>query len=173
MTNSITERVRTLRKDTLEIAEDSLDHDIRVYQGLSDVAVRLTDLIQQSEVTESLALVNQPGSIPPETPMTTRAERVGYESGPASQLTHSSRTIPIYARYGGVTYQAQLDTSRISGGGRGKCVYFEDQWMTTSGAAGRVTSNAVNGWLNFWRYNRDNGSEAPIAEIRDRQLRSD
>ena len=159
MTDNITERVRVLRQDTLEIARDSLDHDIRVYRLLSDVAVRLTDIIQQNGATESPVMVSQTASIAPETPTTTKDERV------------SSRTIPISARYKGVTYQAQLDASRISGAGRGKCVYFQGQWMTVSGAAGRLTSNAVNGWLNFWRYRRDSDVEAPIAEIRDRQLR--
>ena len=48
MTDSIIERIQRLRKDTLEIAKDSLDYDLRAYRVLSDVAVRLTDIIKQN-----------------------------------------------------------------------------------------------------------------------------
>ena len=174
MPDSITERIRRLRKDALEIAENSLDHhDVRVYRGLSDVAVRLTDLIQQSDITESPATVSQPTYTPPETTTLTESEGDSYESEAIGQPTHASQRITISARYGRVTHKALLDISRISGGGRGKCVWYKGEWMTTSGAAGRITGNAINGWQNFWRYKRDNGLEGPVSEIRDALLRSD
>ena len=172
MSLSITERVRRLRKDTLEIARDSLDHNIRVYRGLSDVAVQLTDVIKQSDITEASAAVIQPVSIPPETSPPTEPRGDEYESEAVDPPTPASERISISARYGGVTHKALLDTSRISDGGRGKCVWLRGEWMTASGAAGNITRSQVNGWQNFWRYKRNDGSEGSIAEIRDQQVQS-
>ena len=157
----LTERIQRLRQDTLDIARDSLDHDIRAYRVLSHVAVRLTDIIQQNGTSESP--VSADGLVPksPDAAVTALNERI------------SSSTIPIYARYRGVTHHAKLDPSRISSTGRGDCVLFEGQWMSVSGSVREITSTSVNGWVQFWRYRRDNGVEAQIDEIRKRQLRSD
>ena len=152
MTDNITERIRRLRKDTMEIAQDSLDHDLRAYHVLTDVAIRLTDIIKQSGVTESTVIKGRPSSLASEADAITGDESV------------SSRTTVIYARYKGVYYQAQLDSYRISIGVE-ECVYYEGDWRTASGAAMRVARSNVNGW-NFWRYKRDNGSEGRIAELK-------
>ena len=158
MNNTIVERVMQLRKDALQIAQDSLDHDIRVYRVLSDVAVRLTDIVQQNDTSELQMSGSQSASTVSKTPIIA-------DKG-------SSRTIQIHGEHKGISYHALLDPSRISSSRRGRCVYFEGLWMTASAAAGRVTSTSVNGWKQFWRYNRDNGVEAPIHEIRELQLSS-
>ena len=154
MTDSIIERIQRLRKDTLEIAKDSLDYDLRAYRVLSDVAVRLTDIIKQNSTTESVTAVSQPNPIAYEPSKTIMHERV------------SPGTIGIKAKYKGVTYQALLDPSRINSGLE-ECIYFEGDWRTASGSAMRVATSNVNGW-NFWRYKRDDGSEGRLSEIRSR-----
>ena len=158
MNENIVERVLQLRKDALQIAQDSLDHDIRVYRVLSDVAVRLTEIVQQNGTSELQLSRDQSLSA-------VSATRIIADEG-------SSWTIPIHGKHKGVSYHAQIDPSRISSTGQGRCVFFEGQWMTVSAAAGKVTSTSVNGWKQFWRYNRDNGVEAPIDEIRKLQLGS-
>ena len=168
--DSIVKRIRELREQTLETAAESLRaNDERIYRGLSDVAVRLTALIPSTDVDSHATTVKRPA---PVSTLTIReGDKSEYES--MNQPVSASPTIPIFARRGGVTYEAELDTSRISSGGRGACVRYESQWMTTSKAAGRITGNAVNGWQNFWRYERSDGSNGPIQELRDRQQRSE
>ena len=175
MIGTVTERVRKLRDDALDIARDSLDHDIRVFKGLSDVAVQLTDLIRQSSITEPAIAVGRPASTPPETSPLTESMGGEYGFELVDQSTSAPERIPISAKYRGVTHKALLDTSRISddGRGKGKCVWFRSEWMTASGSARSITHNAVNGWNNFWRYKRDDDSEGPIAEIRDQQMQPD
>ena len=152
MSESMKERILQLRMDALDIARESLDHDVRIYRGLSDVAVRLTDIIQQNGATESPTMMGAPDHI---------------VTGNGATIEDDSallQTIPIYRKYRGVRYQAQLDPSRIKNG-REDCIYFEGEWRTPSGSAMRFTRSNTNGWT-FWRYKRDNGEEAPIHEIR-------
>ena len=129
-------RFRGLRQDALDLASEYLDHDIRAYHALSDVAVRLTDFIQENGSTPSIVTDSRP-----------------------------TRLVKIYATCKGVPYEAQLDTSRISDTGRGDCVLFDGQYMSASAAAMKIASSQVNGW-EFWRYERDNGTEGRIKELR-------
>ena len=150
---NLTDRIRRLRQDALVLASECLDNDIRAYHALSDVAVRLTEVIQENSGTPSIVTDSRSTSVALKT-----AKSFGNEAD-------SLRTIPIHAIYKGVTYKAQLDTSRIGGTGRGDCVLFDGQYMSPSAAAMNVASGQVNGWL-FWRYRRDNGVEARIKELR-------
>ncbi len=77
--------------------------------------------------------------------------------------------VPIFARYEGGLYEATLDRSRITESGRGSCVWFMDQWMSTSRAAETIGGVPANGWI-FWQYARPDGSEGTISEIRDKVL---
>ena len=76
----------------------------------------------------------------------------------------SSEMLPIFARYKGQRYDAQIDVSRINGG-RGSCVLMDGEWWTASGSAVHITHTAVNGWLHFWKYSKG-GVIAPIHELR-------
>lgn len=167
--DSIVKRIRGLRDQTLETAAESLRaNDERRYRGLSDIAVRLTALIPVSDLPDDTVAADRPIPAPP----SVIQERV--ESEYESVLRPmSTSTTEIFAKRRGVTYKAELDTSRISSGGRGECVLYQGQWMTASGAAGEITGTAVNGWQNFWRFRRQDGSEGPIQELRDRQQRTD
>ena len=79
---------------------------------------------------------------------------------------------PIFKVYYGVRYEALLDHLRIrpEATGDGKCVQYDGDWYTASGAARMIVqsySKSVNGWKQFWRYTRSDGSCGPIEEIRD------
>ena len=166
----VVERIRELREQILETAAESLRlNDERMYRGLSEVAVRLTALIPPSEVVSQATAMNQP--TPALAPTPNESGEAEFDS--ESHLVSPPSNIRIFARRRGVTYEAELDTTRISGGGRGECVLYEGQWMTTSRAAGKITGTAVNGWQNFWRYERSDGSNGSIQELRDRQLHSE
>ncbi len=167
---NVIERIRDIREQILNVAAESLrENDERIYRGLSDVAVRITALIPPDNVVDRSADTNQSVPISHDvTPLVVRdSSDVEYETG--SESTPTSGTTPIFAIYRGRIYEAELDPRRISGGGRGECVLYEGRWMTTSGAARRITGTAVNGWQNFWRFRLD-GREFPIQEIRDRQF---
>lgn len=157
--DDIVRRIRDIREQILETAAESLRaNDERRYRELSDVAVRLTALIPSSDLPEDTVAVNR--LIPASAPTIHERVESEYES------------VEIFARHGRTPYTAELDPSRISAGGRGRCVLFEGQWMTTSGAAGSITGTAVNGW-KFWSYLRSDKSKGPIQELRDRQRRSE
>ena len=167
--NSVVEQIREIREQVLKVAAESLNvNDENTYRGLSDVALKLTSLIpldngaNVGSATEQLAPASH--GVPVAVPE--RSETI-YEA-----VSHRGEITPIFGVYGGRRHRAELDTTRISGGGRGKCVLYEGDWMTTSGAAGLITGGSVNGW-RFWQYRRANGSEGPIQEIRDRYLQSD
>ncbi len=171
--NRLTKRIQDLREQVLDTAADCLRaSDERRYRGLSDVALRLTALIPQGDTVASRTAVSEGTSASHAVPLLDKSEDIRSGSEETSQTMPANNTTPIFARRGRVTYEAELDPSRISGGGRGPCVQYEGQWMTTSKAAGRITGTAVNGWQNFWKYTRDDQSEGPIQELRDRQLRS-
>ncbi len=154
--DGVTERIQRLQDDTLEIARDVLNDDIDTYKVLSDIAMQL-------------ARINQPNGTPE---LSGLNERTFIERNTTRDENVLPNTVPIFARYGAKTHHATLDTSRITRNGRGKCVDFEGRWMTVSAAAGEVTGTSVNGWRQFWLYNRHNGIEAPIDEIRVLQLGS-
>ena len=146
MTNDdITGHIEELQRQIMQVASDCVEARDGRARDLFDIALRLRELV--------------PG---PEAQASSLTEKMSATT---------SSTIQIFARYGGKTRKAELDTQRISSGGRGKCVLYQGQWMTTSGAAGEITGTAVNGWQNFWTYRRQDGSEGPIQELRDRRLR--
>ena len=74
-------------------------------------------------------------------------------------------TTRIFALHKGSSYDAELDEARMIDG-RGQCVTLDGQrWLSPSRAASEITHTEVNGW-KFWRYQRRNGTEAPIDELR-------
>ena len=171
MTNEgIEECIRDLRERVLETAAECLRlSDERRYRGLSEVAVRLTALIPP---TNDVSQPNTANQLSASSAVNTD-DRGRSDLEYAGQHVSTSPTLRIFTRRRGVIHEAVLDLSRISGGGRGECVLYGDQWMTTSRAAGKITGTAVNGWQNFWRYERSDGSTGPIQELRDQQLRSE
>ncbi len=168
MPSSIVERIQRLRADVLEIAKDSIDDNVRVFRGLSDVAVRLTDLIDNGELPVT---ATQPLSALAETRTPPLAEKARHESESVIQPPNSRQIIPIYHNYKGVIYEAELDVSLISPYQQTKCVWFRGELMRPSQAAMRISVSSANGWL-FWRY-RDNGRELSINAIREKIRRSD
>ena len=76
-----------------------------------------------------------------------------------------AQVVPIFVRYRGQRYDAELDRSRIIGD-RGQCVRFRDKWMAPSAAGTSIpTKNLVNGW-KFWKYLRSDGNVGMIDELR-------
>ena len=165
---NVVERIQDIRDEILDIAADRLRaHDEPMYSGLSEVAWRLTALIPpDGSVSDksasghlTVSTLNTDGSVASES-------RVMEED-----VYFDSDIIPIFASYGRDRQRAKLDPRRISSGGRGRCVLYEGEWMTTSRAAGNITGRATNGWT-FWTYERSDGAIRPIQEIRDRELRA-
>lgn len=74
--------------------------------------------------------------------------------------------IPIFSnpRNGNIV-EAELHLGRVRDG-RGACIQLDNKWLTTSGAAMSITGTNVNGWRNFWKYHRPDGSVGSIAELR-------
>ena len=163
--HSVVEQIQDIREKVLNTAAESLKaNDEDTYRGLSEVALRLTALIPLDNEVDVRSVSNQ---LAPASRSAIRESVSEYEA-----VSQQSNTTPISVVYGGRRHRAELDTTRISSGGRGKCVLYEGEWMTTSGAAGLVTGGSNNGW-RFWQYRRANGSEGPIQEVRDRYLQSD
>lgn len=131
-----------LKDQTWQVARESLDQgEPRIYRTLTEYAERLSRLI-------------------------TRFSESGTpESAQVTPIRGDSSMIPIFARYKENRYEAQLDVARIDQG-RGKCVQLEGQWRTASGSANHITNTSVNGWRNFWRYTRNDGSIAPIEKLK-------
>ena len=171
--NSITERIGEVRNEALNLAAESLRaNDQSKSEALFDIAVRLQALISTDSVDDDHGTdVDQSTLASQSTPASTRNQEVRHKSGTLSQHTLPSPLARIFAMRSGVRYEAELDTSRISGGGQGACVKFRDGWMTTSKAANSITGTQVNGWQNFWRYRRPDGTEGPIQELREQELR--
>ncbi len=164
--SNVIERIRNIRKQVLSVAEESLDaNDENTYRGLSEVALQLTSLIPLDNDSTAKSATDQLVSA---SPVAVRERTEARYEAVSQKLDATS----ISVVYGGLRHRAELDTTRISSGGRGKCVQYEGEWMTASGAAGLITGGAVNGW-RFWQYRRANGTEGPIQEIRDRYLQSD
>ena len=167
--SSTIEQIRDIRERVLKVAAESLNvNDENTYRGLSEVALKLTALIPLDNGATARVVAEQSPSAShcPSVVIRERAESK-YET-----TSRQSGITPIAVVHGGRRYRAELDTTRISSGGRGKCVLYEGEWMTTSGAAGHITGGSHNGW-RFWQYRRTNGIEGPIQEIRDQYLQSD
>ena len=79
-------------------------------------------------------------------------------------VSPNAKLLPIFARYRGKRYEAELDVFRIEGG-RGHCVFRDGKWQTASGSVGTITNTSVNGWRNFWKFT-NNGKEASIENLR-------
>ncbi len=95
------------------------------------------------------------------------------EKSPAS-VNRKEDLLPIFARYQGERYEAQLDTTRIHGG-RGQCVLMEGSWWSTSGSAIHIKQNSAKppnrpetaGWTDFWKYNdKSSNTEQTIDGLR-------
>jgi len=81
-------------------------------------------------------------------------------------VTPTANMIPIFARYKGERYKAQLDVARINGGRR-PCVWMEEQWWTAAGSVRHITNTSVNGWCHFWKYiDESSNTEQPIDRLR-------
>ena len=110
--------------------------------------------------------------------LTDIAERLTKLIGPSdeSQVVNNQKAemLPIFARYNGKRYEAELDVNRIDGG-RGKCVLMEGEWWSTSGSAIYIKINSINftknpstnGWRQFWKYkDESSNTEQPIDRLR-------
>jgi hypothetical protein len=135
--NKLTE----LKDQTWQLARESLDQDeASVYRTLTEFAERLTKLIGSlQDAKQTVDAISVPNKANP-------------------------NTIPIFSRYLGTKYEAQLDVSRINGG-RGQCVFLDRTWKTASGAAHQITHSQVNGW-RFWKYIKEDGSIEAIEELK-------
>ena len=142
-----TERAYALREQLSSLAQDCLDADqIEAFQDLNRIIVDITGVARRlSGGDASSASENfiEPTGVAP-------------SSGP----------VPIFRLYKGLRYEATLDPQRIQPDGRGKCVCFEGQWLAASGAASKITTTAVDGWVNFWRFQDSSGVERPIDDLR-------
>ena len=88
-------------------------------------------------------------------------------------IINTGKIIPIFARYKGERYEAELDVDRIDGR-RGKCVWMEGEWCSTSGSAVHIVKTSKNppkrpetgGW-DFWKYiDESSNTEQPIDRLR-------
>ncbi|MXY20190.1 MAG: hypothetical protein F4Y49_02515 [Dehalococcoidia bacterium] len=168
----ITRRIEQMRNEALDLSAESLRaNDQSRSETLFDIAKRIQALIPADNVDDDGTVVNQPPSTFQVTPSLTRNQEFKHRSGTLSHRTLASSPTPIFAMRSGVVYDAELDTSRISSGGQGACIKFRDEWMTASKAANSITGTQVNGWQNFWRYERPDGTKGPIQELREQELR--
>ena len=151
-------RIREIRDDVLEIASKSLiAGDVPTFETLNEVAVTLTEL------TPSEGGVRVPRS--PSTVGREDTAGTGLETG-SEQSAFTLQVVPVFARYHGTRYDAELDTSRIGSNGRGECIRFRGEWMTPGRATALITTTRPGAW-RFWRYDRPDGAVGRIQEIRD------
>lgn len=128
-----------VREEVWRLAQQCLDQEqIQVYRGLTEIAERLT----------SFSRVIQ--------------ERLELSKGAMS--SKSLLKTPVFARYKGARYDAELDMTRINGG-RGACIMRQGKMLTPSKAAHEITGTSVNGW-RFWKYHRPDRTEGMIDELR-------
>lgn len=143
----LTEKVYALREQVSSLAQDCLDADqIEAFQDLNRIIVDITGVARR--------LCGGDASSTPE-----------HSIEPAL-LCPQSGTVPIFRLYKGLRYEATLDPQRIQPDGRGKCVSFEGEWLAASGSASHITTTAVDGWVNFWRFRDSSGVEHPIDDLR-------
>lgn len=130
--------VITSRDGVLVLARAALDEGERLaYRSLTDVAEKLTGTANMlSPALSRTAVSGKPSNIP---------------------IFASPRN------HGLVT--AELSLARIQDGHR-TCIKLGDEWMTASRAASSIRGTNVNGWRDFWRYHRRDGSVGPIDELR-------
>ena len=132
------EKAQALKEEAWQLARQSLEQgDKQLYKEMIEITERLTELTNRQE----------------------------HMTGANNVHADKQGLLPIFKRYKGVRYDAQLDRSKINGG-RGECVLFRGRWQTVSGAATAITNNQVNGWRNFWKYQRADGTIASIEELR-------
>lgn len=144
---NLTEKMYALREQVSSLAQDCLDADqIEAFQDLNRIIVDITGVARR--------LSGGDVSSTPE------------NSVESTALDPPSGPLPIFRLYKGLRYEATLDPQRIQPDGRGKCVCFEGQWLAASGSASQITSTAVDGWVNFWRFRDSSGVERPIDDIR-------
>lgn len=168
-------RIAKVRNDVLNLAGESLRANDQIRsEALFDIAVRLQALIPLDDVDDHNATVVEEKSQPTSqvTPSQTKNEGMIYKTRTLRQRAMTSSFTRIFAMRKGETYEAELDTRRISSGGQGACVRFRGDWITASKAANSITGTQVNGWQNFWRYHRSDGTNGPIQELREQELRS-
>ena len=159
MTNDeILERIIVIRDDVLEIARASLTTgDVVKFSKLNEVAVTLTEL---APVDISVGVPRSPSAVGRDYTAPT-----GLDAGPG-QRNSMLQVVPVFARYHGTRYDAELDTSRIGSNGRGECINFRGKWMTPGRATALITTTRPGAW-RFWRFARPDGTEGRIQEIRD------
>ena len=120
------------------------------YRLLAHFAEQLIGLLHQpvSAIAEQLAgLLRQPATGQPQ----------------ASE--HAE--VLIFKVYKDTRYEAELDISRHNAQNR-DCVRYKGEWMTPTGAAKKINPTNVNGWTQFWKYMRNDGTVGIIGELRRR-----
>ena len=137
-------KIIQLRDQTWQIARDSLD------KGETRIYRTLTDIAEK--------LTNL------------------ISSSDKSQIDiiNKGKMIPIFARYKGEKYEAELDVDKIDES-RARCVLIEGKWRTTSRSAMDIKKNSINppknpetdGWKDFWKYiDESSNTEQPIDKLR-------
>jgi hypothetical protein len=130
-------KINQLRDQTWQIARESLD------SGETRIYRTLTDIAEKLTKLVSSSDKSQ------------------------IDVIKTGRMIPIFARYKGERYEAELDVDRIDGGRR-PCVLMEGRLWTAAGAVRHITNTSVNGWRHFWRYiDESTNSEQPIDRLRE------
>lgn len=138
--NQLRMRLQKLQEEAWALAREYLDQgNTQTYRTLVDITERIAGL-----------LPHKPES----------ASATNGTSGPKQPTI-----IPIFKVYKGKKYEAQLDLGRVNGNWSA-CVLYLGEWLTPSGAAHLITNTQVNGWRSFWRYNRTDGSEHTIEELK-------
>lgn len=172
--NRIAEGIEELRNESLNLAATSLRaNDQSRSEALFDIAVQLQALLPPDNVDDhNTTAVEQSAPISQATLTQNRNHEIRHKLGTQEWRSDTYSITRIFAMREGVMHEAELDARRISNGGQGPCVRFRGEWMTTSKAANCITGTQVNGWQNFWRYHRPDGTVGPIHELREQELRS-
>jgi hypothetical protein len=149
--DDLTERIYTLRQQASSLAQDCLTAgELEAFQELNRFIVDLTRFAQRLPNGDHLPTPGHP---------------VDKGAGGAGTPLLGQR-IRIFKRYKGQVYEAEIDQSRIQQDGRGKCVLLNGNWLSASGSVFQITHTAVDGWVNFWRYQTYAGDERPIDDFR-------
>lgn len=149
--SDLAERVYTLRQEASSLAQACLTaSELEAFQELNRLIVDLTRIAQRLSDGDHSPTGDHP---------------VDKGTGSAATPVHGQR-LRIFRRYKGQLYEAVIDPSRIQPDGRGKCVLLNGNWFSASGSVFQITHTAVDGWVNFWRYQNNAGVERPIDEIR-------
>ena len=131
-------RMNSVRNEVWDLAREFLERrDTKKYRILVDIAEKLTTLSPEQFVASSLN----------------------------NEIAGQHEFVDIFVRFKGVRYEASLDMARINGG-RGRCVYYDNEWLTPSQSAHHITGTQVNGW-RFWKYIDRDGRNSGIHEIRE------